>query len=147
MVEIVREKIDFDKILQIVEDHGTGGAVIFVGRVRNHSDGRQVVRMEYEGYEKMAIVELRKIAESAKKRWPVKKLAIVHRLGMLELGEASVVIAVACAHRPQAFEACRFVIDMLKKTIPIWKKEFSPDGANWVDGVIPAQIHEEESIS
>jgi molybdopterin synthase catalytic subunit len=144
VIACVREKIDLDKILQVVEDGSTGGVVIFTGRVRDHSDGRQVVRMEYEGYENMANAGLRKIAESAKRKWPVKKIAIAHRLGILEIGEASVVIAVACAHRAQAFEACRFVIDTLKKTIPIWKKEFSPDGASWVDGVMPIQIQEEE---
>jgi len=139
MLEVVREKIDVDKILQAVNDYGTGGMVIFVGRVRDHANGHPVVRMEYEGYEKMAKAELRKIATAMESRWPVKKIAIVHRLGMLELGEASVVIAVACAHREQAFAACQFAIDTLKKTIPIWKKEYSADGASWVDGVVPGQ--------
>ncbi|MFQ5631042.1 MAG: molybdenum cofactor biosynthesis protein MoaE [bacterium] len=139
MIDVVREKIDIAKILQAVEDDSTGGVVFFVGRVRDHAGDHQVVRMEYEGYEKMAKAGLQKIADAVKHQWPVKKLAIVHRLGMLELGEASVVIAVACAHRSQAFAACQFAIDTLKKTIPIWKKEYGPDGASWVEGVVPGQ--------
>lgn len=143
MIEIVREKIEVEKILQAVEDNSTGGVVVFIGRVRDHANGRQVVAMQYEGYEKMAKAELQKIAAAVESQWPVKKLAIVHRLGMLELGEASVVVAIACAHRSQAFKACQFAIDTLKQSIPVWKKEFSPDSASWVEGVIP---HTENDI-
>ena len=137
MIEITREKIDLEAVLRSVDDQSTGGVVLFVGRVRNHANGRAVTKMQYEGYDEMAKSELEKIAHSMQKKWPVAKCAIVHRLGMLELGEASVVIAVACAHRAQAFEACRFAIDTLKKTIPVWKKEFGTDGEWWVEGLKP----------
>lgn len=137
MIEITREKIDLDAVLAAVEDHATGGLVLFIGRVRNHADGRHVIKMAYEGYDAMAKSELQKIAERVRQKWPVRKLAIIHRLGMLDLGEASVVIAVACAHRAQAFEACRFAIDTLKKRIPVWKKEYGADGQWWVEGTKP----------
>lgn len=140
MVQIVREKIDIGELLNAVEDHSTGGLVLFLGRVRDHADDRRVIRMEYEGYETMARAELEKIETQVRARWPVRQVAIVHRLGKLELGEVSVAIAVACAHRAQAFEACRYAIDTLKKTIPVWKKEYGPDGAVWVEGQIPDPV-------
>ncbi len=137
MIEITREKIDIERVLAAVDAPESGGVVTFIGRVRNHAAGRQVLRMEYEGYETMAQRKLEELAREVEKRWPVQRLAMVHRLGLLEIGEASVVIAVACAHRAQAFEACRFAIDQLKQTLPIWKKEFGPDGEVWVEGVMP----------
>lgn len=137
MIEITREKIDMDRLFRQLDDDGSGGVVVFVGRVRDHADGRRVQRMAYEGYEKMALSELEAIAETMQQRWPVQKLALVHRLGMLELGEVSVAVGVACAHRAEAFDACRFAIDTLKKRLPVWKKEYGPDGDVWVEGVIP----------
>lgn len=145
MIGIVREKINLNQVLHAVEDMSTGGVVIFIGRVRNHASGREVVCMEYEGYDKMAHRELEKIAAAVRSRWPVRQFAMVHRLGRLELGEASVIIAVACAHRAEAFVACEFAIDALKKRLPVWKKEILPDGEMWVDGVKPElNLYEED---
>ena len=137
MVDITHEKIDVDTVLRSVEDDRTGGVVFFIGRVRNHSDGHEVIRMAYEGYDALAKTELGKIEAEVRAKWPVRQMTIIHRLGMLELGEASVLIAVACDHRVQAFEACQYTIDTLKKRIPVWKKEYGPDGESWVEGCLP----------
>lgn len=110
----------------------SGGIDVFIGTVRDATKGRKVVRLEFEAYEPMALKEMEKIAKQAFEKWPVQKLVIHHRVGVLEVGEAPVVIAVSCAHRDAAFEACRFVIDTLKRTVPIWKKEIFEDGETWV---------------
>lgn len=109
-----------------------GGIVTFVGTVRNHTKGKRVLRLEFEAYAPMALKEMQKIAEEAVKCWPVLKISIHHRVGVLDIGEVPVIIAVACAHRKAAFEACQFAIDTLKETVPIWKKEFFEDGEVWV---------------
>ena len=137
MVKLVSQKISVDEILSQVEDHATGGVVLFLGRVRDHAEGRPVTQMDYEAYAEMALKKMQEIEREARQRWPVKKIAIVHRVGRLQLGEVSVAIAVACAHRQDAFEACRFAIDTLKETVPIWKKEYFADGEAWVEGVVP----------
>ncbi len=109
-----------------------GGIDVFIGTVRNATKGKRVLRLEFEAYEKMAISEMQKLADRALQQWPVQKVAIHHRTGVLEVGEVPVVIAVAAAHRDAAFEACRFLIDTLKQTVPIWKKEIFEDGEVWV---------------
>lgn len=109
-----------------------GGIDVFIGTVRNATKGRAVVRLEFEAYEPMAVKEMEKIAADAFEKWPVQKLLIHHRTGILNIGEIPVVIAVAAAHRHAAFEACRYVIDTLKQTVPIWKKEIFEDGEVWV---------------
>ncbi len=109
-----------------------GGMVTFVGTVRNNTQGREVIRLEFEAYAPMAISEMKKIAEQAKKNWPVEKIAIHHRVGHLNIGDSAVIIAVATPHRKAAFEACAFAIDTLKETVPIWKKEVFADGEIWV---------------
>lgn len=110
----------------------TGGIVVFVGTVRNQTGGKQVVRLEFEAYEPMALSEMRKIAESALVLYAVQRVSIHHRIGVLEVGELPVVIAVGSAHRKAAFEACAYCIDTLKERVPIWKKEVFEDGAVWV---------------
>ena len=110
----------------------SGGIDVFIGTVRNATKGKQVVRLEFEAYEPMALKETEKIAAQAFEKWPVQKLLVHHRVGILEVGEIPVIIAVSCAHRDAAFEACRFVIDTLKQTVPIWKKEVFEDGETWV---------------
>ena len=137
MIQLTPEKISVDTLLDSVEDHSTGGLVIFLGRVRNHAEGRQVRAMDYEAFDEMALTKMQAIAEQAREKWPIQKIAIVHRTGHLELGEVSIAIAVACAHRAEAFAACRFVIDTLKKTVPIWKKEYFEGGEAWVEGIQP----------
>ena len=126
-VSLVREPIDL-VALQAVEP-GDGALCLFVGVVRDHNGGRRVLRLEYEAYEEMALALMEKIAAECRERWRVTDVRIVHRLGRLAIGEASVAVAVASPHRREAFEACRHAIDTLKATVPIWKKEFYADGA------------------
>jgi molybdopterin synthase catalytic subunit len=111
-----------------------GALCLFLGVVRNENAGRPVLHLEYEAYDEMALGMMEDIAARAAARWPVGEVRVVHRLGRLEIGEASVAVAVASPHRGEAFEACRFVIDTLKATVPIWKKEFYADGAVWLEG-------------
>jgi len=118
---------------QSVEATGYGAVVTFAGNVRDNALGREVLYLEYEGYAPLAEKELLRIASEAERRWTVR-CAIVHRLGRLELGECSVAVAVASAHRAEAFEACRWVMDTLKATVPIWKKEYFVGGACWIEG-------------
>jgi len=110
----------------------SGGIDVFIGTVRDATKGKRVLRLGFEAYEPMALKEMEKIAAQAFDKWPVQKLLIHHRTGVLEVGEVPVVICVSCAHRDAAFEACRFVIDTLKQTVPIWKKEIFEDGEVWV---------------
>ena len=110
----------------------SGGIDVFIGTVRNTTKGKAVLRLEFEAYEKMALAEMEKIAAQAIQKWPVQKLLIHHRTGILSVGEVPVIIAVSAAHRDAAFEACRYVIDTLKQTVPIWKKEIFEDGEVWV---------------
>src|SRR5947209_1342684 len=108
--------------------------VVFVGSVREMSEGKQVHFLEYEAYEPMALRKLEEVSDEAKARWPVLAIAIQHRVGRLEIGDDAVVVAVSCPHRAEAFEACRFVIDRLKEVVPIWKKEHGEGGQVWVGG-------------
>ena len=108
--------------------------VVFVGSVRDMSEGKQVDFLEYEAYEPMALQKLREVAAEAESRWPVLAIAIQHRVGRLEIGDDAVVVAVSCPHRAEAFEACRYVIDRLKEVVPIWKKEHGEGGQVWVGG-------------
>lgn len=110
----------------------TGGIDVFVGTVRNVTKGKGVVRLEFEAYEKMAISEMEKITQQVFAQWPVQKILIHHRTGVLQISEIPVIIAVSAAHREAAFDACRFIIDTLKQTVPIWKKEIFEDGEVWV---------------
>jgi molybdopterin synthase catalytic subunit len=127
------DPLDEKAVTRLVSGKTSGGIVTFVGRVRDHSRGRPVVALEYEAYPEMAESVFAAIAQEAKTRFSVSEVAIHHRQGRLAVGEPSVVVAVAAAHRGPAFEACRYAIDELKKRAPIWKKEFSPDGAAWVE--------------
>ena len=111
--------------------------VTFAGATRNDNAGRRVLRLEYEAYEPMALSEMRRLAGEAGERWQIVRIAISHRVGLVDIGETSVAIAVSAAHRAEAFEACRFAIDTLKRTVPIWKKEYFADGAVWADGELP----------
>ncbi len=132
MIEIVRTKIDVEAVIKSVEDHSAGGIDVFIGTTRNFSNGKEVLSLAYEAYEPMAMKKMHEIAQEAQHRWSVKKISIVHRVGKVKIGEASVVIAVSSVHRNEAFEACRFLIDSLKKVVPIWKKEVFKDGEIWV---------------
>lgn len=116
----------------LVQHPAAGGTVLFVGTVRNQTQGKPVLRLEFEAYEPMAISEMEKIAETIRKRWNALAIAIHHRVGTLELGDIAVIIAVATPHRKAAFEASEYAIDTLKETVPIWKKEIFEDGEIWV---------------
>jgi molybdopterin converting factor subunit 1 len=131
---IVRERIDIAKIREEVANPEDGAAVVFDGVVRNNTRGRRTLYLDYEAYEAMALNEMEKLAQAALERYKIRDVRAVHRLGRLEIGESSIVIAVASAHRGAAFDACRWLIDTLKKTVPIWKKEYFEDGAVWADG-------------
>jgi molybdopterin converting factor subunit 1 len=131
---IVREKIDTHALLNDITQPADGAAVIFEGIVRDNTRGRRTLYLDYEAYEDMALKQMEGLAEQALSQFKVRDVAIVHRLGRLEIGETSVLIIVASAHRGAAFDACRWLIDTLKKTVPIWKKEHFEDGAVWADG-------------
>lgn len=132
MVRLTREPIDLTALQAVAPQDGA--LCLFAGVVRNENVGRRVTHLEYEAYEEMALEVLADIERQARGRWPVTEVRIVHRLGRLEIGEPSVAVAVASAHRAEAFAACRFAIDTLKQTAPIWKKEFFEGGATWVEG-------------
>jgi molybdopterin synthase catalytic subunit len=136
-IELTRETIATAEIAKEVRADSDGAIATFDGCVRNHSHGRQTLYLEYEAYDAMALDKMREIADQAHERYAINRLAIVHRLGHLEIGETSVFIAVSSAHRAAAMDACRYAIDTLKKIVPIWKKEFFADGAVWADGEIP----------
>jgi molybdopterin synthase catalytic subunit len=139
---IVRERIDTESLVEGIKQPEDGATVVFEGIVRNHSRGRRTLYLDYEAYEEMALKQMEELAEQALSHFEVRDLALVHRLGRLEIGETSVLIVVASAHRAAAFEACRWLIDALKRTVPIWKKEHFEDGAVWADGEpFPAEIH------
>jgi molybdopterin synthase catalytic subunit len=131
---IVREPIELGEIKKGLEHPEDGAAILFAGVVRNNTRGRRTLYLDYEAYESMALHEMQKLAQAAFERFKVRDVRIVHRLGRLAIGETSVLIGVASAHRVAAFEACRWLIDTLKKTVPIWKKEYFEDGAVWADG-------------
>ena len=133
MLITIVENIDLDEAYKYLETTETGAVNLFVGTVRNQTKGKEVVKLVFEAYESMALKEMTRIAESAKKRWPLAKVLMVHVIGEKKPGEAVVVVGVSSAHRDASFEACRFLIDELKKTVPIWKKEFFTDNSVWVN--------------
>lgn len=140
-VRLQREAIDASVLSAQIKDGADGAIVVFDGIVRDNTRGRRTLHLEYEAYEPMALDQMRALTADAKQRFAVREISLVHRLGKLQIGETSVWIAVASAHRAAAFEACRWLIDTLKKTVPIWKKEFFEDGAVWADGEpFPAEI-------
>ncbi|GAA4908546.1 molybdenum cofactor biosynthesis protein MoaE [Mucilaginibacter defluvii] len=129
---ITDEPLDVTNCSQWVMTPESGGIDVFIGTVRNATKGKTVLRLEFEAYQTMAIREIEKIAAAAFEQWPLQKVLIHHRTGVLQVGEIPVTIAVSAAHRDAAFTACRYIIDTLKQTVPIWKKEFFEDGEVWV---------------
>jgi len=134
MFRLVREAIDTKSIACSLQKPEDGAVVIFEGVVRDNSNGKRVRFLEYDAYDAMALKKIEEIGSSARKEFAIRDIAIVHRLGHMEIGEASVVIVVTSAHRGPAFDACRFTIDTLKQIVPIWKKEFYEDGEVWIEG-------------
>jgi MoaE-MoaD fusion protein len=134
LVALTREVIDAGRIVAASKSGEDGAVVVFDGIVRNHSRGRRTLHLDYEAYEEMAVGQMRELGQKARERFGVRQVTIVHRLGRLEIGETSVLIVAASAHRSAAFEACRWLIDTVKQTVPIWKKETFADGAVWAPG-------------
>ena len=131
-IQLVETPLDAQTALAAAISDAAGGLVQFVGTVRNQTKGKRVLQLEFEAYAPMAVLEMQKIAEQALEKWPVLNISILHRVGVLQVGEIPVIITVACAHRGAAFEACQFAIDTLKENVPIWKKEIFEDGETWV---------------
>ena len=135
MIRLQEEPILPAELVDLVAHDGAGAVTLFVGTVRDHNQGRRVRHMEYHGYPERARSEMERLEQQALERFEISGIALVHRTGRLEIGEASVAIAVAAAHRDDAFRACRFIIDTLKQTVPIWKKEFFEGGDTWIEGM------------
>ena len=133
-VEIVDEVVPTAQVMEGIKAGSDGAVCVFDGIVRNNTRGRQTLYLDYEAYREMALEQMRGLAAEAVERFGVRDVALLHRLGRLEVGETSVLIVVASAHRGAAFEACRWLIDTLKKQVPIWKRETFADGTVWVDG-------------
>jgi molybdopterin synthase catalytic subunit len=134
---LVHEPIDPVALTAYVRGNADGAIVIFDGFVRDHCKNRRTLYLEYEAYEPMALAKIQEIAAHLHSQFSIHRVAMVHRLGRLEIGETSVYIAVSAAHRAAAFDACRYAIDILKRTVPIWKKEYFEDGSVWADGELP----------
>ncbi|CAN5913643.1 molybdenum cofactor biosynthesis protein MoaE [soil metagenome] len=132
MIKLTEEPIDVQAVVAEARSGNAGAVNVFIGTVRNKTSGKEVVRLEYEAYDKMAVKKMEEVLAEARTRWPVEKAAVVHRKGVLQIGEAAVVIAVSTPHRKASFEACEFIIDTLKQVVPIWKKEIFEDGEIWV---------------
>lgn len=131
-IKLLHEPLDLLHCINFVSNDAAGGIDVFIGTVRNATKGKAVVRLEFEAYEPMAVREMEKIAQQAIEKFSVQRIAVHHRVGTLEVGEVPVVIAVSAPHRGAAFDACRYCIDTLKETVPIWKKEIFEDGEVWV---------------
>ena len=133
MIEIVEHPIDAQALLAAVQQDRAGAAVLFLGTTRQFTDGRETVRLDYECYQEMALKKLSELREQAMEKWPLEACGIVHRVGTVPVGEASVAIAVATPHRTEAFDAAKWIIDTLKQVVPIWKRENFSDGSKeWV---------------
>lgn len=143
---LVRAPIQSAALRALVDRPEHGAIACFEGVVRNHHRGKAVRYLEYEAYEPMALKRMQAIASEVLARWPVGAVALVHRLGRLQIGEVSVVVAVGSAHRQPAFAACAFAIDTLKESVPIWKKEWGADGAEWVEGALPRGCGAEHGV-
>jgi molybdopterin synthase catalytic subunit len=147
LYNLVRTAIDTDALVQFVRAGQDGAIVTFDGFVRNESQGRATKHLEYEAYEPMALAKMREIGQQIHEKFAVHRVAMVHRLGRMEIGETSVFISVSAPHRAAAFDACRFAIDTLKRTVPIWKREYFQDGAVWAEGEIPPAAPEAKPAS
>ncbi|MFK7769954.1 MAG: molybdenum cofactor biosynthesis protein MoaE [Mariniblastus sp.] len=133
MIEITKTQIASDQVLKSVNSNNAGASVLFVGTTRQMTKGRETLKLDYECYEEMAIKKMEQLRDRAMVKWPIEKCSIVHRVGTVELGEASIAVAVSTPHRVASFEAANWLVDTLKKEVPIWKREFWADGSEeWV---------------
>lgn len=133
MFKITRDPIQVEPLISQVKKNEHGGIVTFIGTVRNNSNGKKVLYLEYDAYPEMAEKKFEQIAAEIKSKWGIKDIAIVHRIGRMEIGEVAVAIVVGSPHRKEAFEACQYAIDTIKQIVPIWKKEVGEDGEVWID--------------
>lgn len=127
-----REPINIEKLLENGESPSDGADLVFIGKVRDHSRGKTVLHIDYEIYDTMAIKELNRIADETLTNWKISRILIVHRYGRVNIGEPSIVIAVSSSHRDESYQGSRYIIDEIKKRVPIWKKEFYSDGSEWI---------------
>jgi len=132
MIKITEKPIDIQKVIDTASSLGAGAVNVFIGTVRNQANGKNVVWLEYEAYETMAVGEIRKIIDEASHRWPLLGWAVSHRIGTLKPGEVAVAVAVSTPHRKDSFDACEYIIDNVKMHVPIWKKEVFEDGQEWI---------------
>jgi molybdopterin synthase catalytic subunit len=132
MIKITSDIIDIQDVISSVSSEKAGAIDVFIGTVRNNSLAKNVVKLEYEAYDSMAIKKLEELIVEAKIHWPIEKASVAHRKGELHIGDVAVVVAVSTPHRAESFAACQWMIDNLKKVVPIWKKEYYEDGAVWV---------------
>jgi len=132
MFRVTRNALNLQELVDYVTDAEAGAIATFIGTTRNHNEGRRVIALDYEAYPEMAEKELEGLGEEAQKKWNIQRMAIVHRIGPVQITEPSVIIAVSAAHRADAFEACRFAIEEIKKSVPIWKKEVFEGGEVWI---------------
>ena len=132
MIEITEQQLDSEKITNLVRRDSNGAVVTFLGNTRDNFEGKSVIRLEYEAYVKMAVKKLEEIRQEMMQQFGIKDIAISHRIGIVDIGETSLVVAVASPHRTEAFQACHKVVDRVKEIVPIWKKEVYADGSRWV---------------
>jgi molybdopterin synthase catalytic subunit len=132
MFRVTKEPLDLQALVRYVTDPEAGAIATFIGTTRNNNEGRKVIALDYEAYPEMAEKELARLGEEAKRKWKIERMAIVHRIGPVQITEPSVIIAVSAAHRDDAFQACRFAIEEIKKSVPIWKKEVFEGGEIWI---------------
>jgi molybdopterin synthase catalytic subunit len=132
MFRIIDKPINLQELVDYVSDPAAGAIATFIGTTRNNNEGRTVIALNYEAYPEMAEKELARVGDQAKEKWQICRMAIVHRIGPVEITQPSVVIAVSSAHRDAAFAACRFAIEEIKRTVPIWKKEVYEGGEVWI---------------
>ena len=133
-IVLQNEPIDISRVLSEVGTDSDGAVVSFVGRVRNFSNEKTVLHIEFEAYNEMARKEIKKAADDACEKWHLNSCLVMHRFGRIEIGEACIIIAVSSPHRKEAFQAAQYIIDAIKKEVPIWKKEFYSDGSSWING-------------
>jgi molybdopterin synthase catalytic subunit len=137
MFEITHEPLDPAPLVAAVRRDESGAVALFYGVVRNENLGRRVQHLEYDAYPEMAIKKMREVADEVRARFPVTGVGVLHRIGRLEIGETSLLVAVSSGHRKEAFEACHFAVDRIKQIVPVWKKEVWEDGSEWVEGTVP----------
>ncbi len=138
MFVVTREPLDPKALVDSVRRDESGAVALFYGVVRNNSEGRRVLYLEYDAYPSMAVKKMREVARQVRARWPITDIAVAHRIGRLEVGETSLLVAVSAPHRREAFEACHYAVDRIKEIVPVWKKEVWEGGETWAEGhVVP----------